>query len=108
MQFVVWATDAADTLAMRQQVREQHRARLRNPAPHAVQVLLGGPTLNDDAMAMNGTLLIVDAGSAEAVRAFVDDDPYMRHGVYRDVQIRPWRCGLGPLAEPASTSLERP
>ena len=108
MQFIVWATDAHDALAVRQRVREQHRARLRDPAPHAVQVLLAGPTLNDEAQSMNGTLLIVEAHSAEVVRAFIDDDPYMRHGVYRDVQIRPWRCGLGPLAEPTPTSIERP
>jgi uncharacterized protein len=108
MQFVVWATDADDALAVRQRVREQHRARLRHPAPHNVQVLMAGPTLDESNNTMNGTLLVVEAHSAEAVRAFVQGDPYQRHGVYRDVQIRPWRCGLGPLAEPAPNSIERP
>jgi uncharacterized protein len=107
VQFVVWATDADNTLAVRERVRDQHRARLRDPAPHAVQVLLAGPTLNWASQSMNGTLLVVDAASADAVRAFIDDDPYMHHGVYRDVQIRPWRCGLGPLAEPTIHSTER-
>lgn len=99
MQFVVWATDRGDSHLLRQRVREEHRARLRNPGSHAVKVLLAGPTLVDPDHRMNGTLLVVEAACLEAVRAFVDDDPYVRHGVYQSVDIRPWRCGLGPLAE---------
>jgi uncharacterized protein len=98
MQFVVWATDHAGSLPARQRVREAHRARLRNPAPHAVKVLLAGPTLHSQGDEMNGTLLVIDAQDEAAVRAFIHDDPYTRHGVYASVDIRPWRCGLGPLA----------
>lgn len=101
MQYIVWATDHADALALRAQVREAHRARLRAPAPHQVTVLLAGPTLTPSGEAMNGTLLVVEAASLDAVQAFIADDPYQLHGVYREVQIRPWRCGLGPLAAPA-------
>jgi hypothetical protein len=37
------------------------------------------------------------------VRAFVDDDPYVREGVYERVEIHLFACGLGPWApaEPA-------
>jgi uncharacterized protein len=97
MQFVVWATDRAGSQQARQRVREEHRARLRNPAPHAVTVLLAGPTFHDGGQTMNGTLLVVDADSVEAVRAFIEADPYTVHAVYQSVDIRPWRCGLGPL-----------
>ena len=48
---------------------------------------------------MNGTLLVVQAASLQAVRDFVDGDPYVAAGVYDRVEIRPWRCGLGPLSE---------
>lgn len=99
MQFIVWATDRAGALPERLRVREAHRARLRAPAPHAVEVLLAGPTLDATDGTMNGTLLVVQAADAEAVRAFVDEDPYVAAGVYDRVEIRPWRCGLGPLAE---------
>lgn len=99
MLYAVWATDAPGTGEARQQVREAHRARLRDPAPHAVQVLQAGVTLDADAQAMNGTLLIVQAENIEAVRAFVDGDPYVAAGVYASVDIRPWRCGLGPLSD---------
>jgi len=98
MQFVVWANDHPGSLAQRQQVREAHRARLRDPAPHRVQVLLAGPTLDAVADTMNGTLLVVEAATLDEVQAFVADDPYVQHGVYERVEIRPWRCGIGPLA----------
>jgi uncharacterized protein YciI len=101
--FVVWASDRAGALAARQQVREAHRARLRAPQPHAVQVLLAGPTF-DEASQMNGTMLVVQADDRAAVQAFIDDDPYVAAGVYGAVEIRPWHCGLGPLlANPASS-----
>ena len=100
MRYAIWATDREGSLPNRQLVREEHRARLRDPAPHAVTVLLAGPTLQEAGLTMNGTLLVVDAPGVDAVRAFIDDDPYMRHGVYLSVDIRPWHCGLGPLSEP--------
>ena len=99
MQYAVWATDREGMLQARQQVREEHRSRLRDPAPHPVTVLLAGPTLQPDGQAMSGTLLVVDADCIADVRAFIDDDPYVRDGVYGSVDIRPWRCGLGPLSE---------
>ena len=98
--FAVWASDRAGRLETRLRVREEHRARLRDPAPHAVTVLLGGPTL-DAGGAMNGTLLVVEAEDRAAVQAFVDADPYSLQGVYEQVEIRPWLWGLGrPVTEP--------
>lgn len=44
---------------------------------------------------MNGTLLVIQADSIDAVRAFVADDPYSRAGLFATVEIRPWRWGLG-------------
>jgi len=95
LHFAVWATDAHGALAAREGVREQHRARLRSPAPHAVQVVLAGPTFEDGKM--NGTMLVVQAANIDAVRGFIDDDPYVLNGIYRSVEVRPWVCGLGTL-----------
>ena len=97
MLYAVWALDRAGALPDRQRAREAHRARLRVPAPHAVQVKLAGPMFDAPGGEMCGTLLVVEAGSAEAVRAFLDDDPYALAGIYASVQIRPWHCGLGRL-----------
>ncbi len=107
MLYAVWASDAPGTDAERARVREAHRARLRAPAPHAVQVLQAGATLDADADRMNGTLLVVQAEDIAAVRAFVEGDPYVVAGVYASVEIRPWRCGLGPLSDIAGSAETR-
>jgi uncharacterized protein YciI len=96
MLFAVWARDRDGVLAERQRVREAHRARLREPGPHAVKVVLAGPTTGGSDETMNGTLLVVQAESLADVRSFVDGDPYMQAGVYASVDIQPWRCGIGP------------
>jgi hypothetical protein len=57
---------------------------------------------------MNGTLLVVEAADMDAVRAFVAGDPYTEAGVYARVEIRPFVCGLGPLAPPAPTPRPEP
>lgn len=96
--FAVWARDRAGAEPDRLRVREAHRARLRAPQPHPIEVLAAGPMVGGAGDGMNGTLLIVRAPSAEAVRRFVDGDPYVAAGVYASVDIQPWRCGLGPEA----------
>lgn len=93
--FAVWATDRPGALERRTCVREEHRQRLRSAAASGIRVLHGGPTLGAEDSHMNGTLLIVQAASLEAVRHFIAGDPYVREGVYESVVIRPWAWGLG-------------
>jgi hypothetical protein len=93
--FAVLATDRPDSAALRAEVRETHRRYLRAPGGHRVVVRLGGPTLEEATGDMNGTLLVIEAESIEAVRAFVADDPYSRAGLFAAVEIRPWRWSLG-------------
>ena len=95
MYYAVWATDRIGALPERERVREAHRARLRNPGEHKVKVLLGGPTLDQSAASMNGSLLVVEADDIEAVRRFVAEDPYQLANVYATVEVRPWNWGLG-------------
>jgi uncharacterized protein YciI len=95
MYFVDWATDRQGTQGARLAVRDAHRARLREPGVHPVVVVAGGPTLNESASAMNGSLLVIEADDIEAVRRFVAEDPYELTGVYARVEIRPWQWGLG-------------
>jgi uncharacterized protein YciI len=95
MHYAVWATDRPGMLATRVRVREAHRARLRDPGAHPVTVVAGGPTLDDAHAAMNGSLLVVEAESVEAVRRFMAEDPYQLEGVYAQVEVRAWQWGLG-------------
>jgi uncharacterized protein len=101
MHYAVWATDRPGILAERQQARDAHRARLRDPGTHPVKVVAGGPTLDDAAGTMNGSLLVIEAADIDAVRRFVAGDPYTLAQVYAHVEIRPWQWGLGrPSASP--------
>ena len=94
MYFVVFATDKPGTESLRSETRPAHREYLRSPGKHAVTVRVAGPTLRDDAVTMNGSLLIVEAENLDAVRAFAADDPYSRAGLFQTVEIRPWTWGL--------------
>jgi uncharacterized protein YciI len=93
--FAVFATDHPDSLALRQRLRPSHQAHLRTTDTHRVVVRLGGPTLDDAGLAMNGTLLVIEAGSLSEVESFIQDDPYVQAGLFSSIHIRPWHWSLG-------------
>ena len=69
---------------------------LRNHPEHPdIVVHNAGPTLADDSETIVGLLLIAEAPSLEAVRAFLADSPYGRADVFADTQIRPWEWRTG-------------
>jgi uncharacterized protein YciI len=93
--FAVFATDKPDMREVRERVRPNHRTYLRSASQHGVFVRLGGPTLTPMCNAMNGTLLVVEADDIDAVMRFVGEDPYMKEGVFSQVEVRPWDWNLG-------------
>lgn len=93
--FAVFATDHPGSQALRQRLRPSHQAHLRATETHRVVVRFGGPTLDDAGTAMNGTLLVIEAGSLSEVEAFIQDDPYVQGGLFASIQIRPWHWSLG-------------
>lgn len=93
--FAIFGTDKPGALELRTATRPAHREYLRNPGAHRVKLHHGGPTMTDDGERMNGTLLVVEAESLEAVRAFAADDPYARAGIFERVEIRPWAWTTG-------------
>ena len=69
---------------------------LRNHPDHpGVVVHNAGPTLDDDSESIVGLLLIAEAPSLEATRAFLADSPYGKAGIFADVQVRPWEWRTG-------------
>ncbi|MDE0093242.1 MAG: YciI family protein [Gammaproteobacteria bacterium] len=69
---------------------------LRNHPDHPdVIVHNAGPTHERDFDTADGFLLIVEAPSLDAVRAFVDDSSYCKAGTLSDVQIRMWDWRTG-------------
>ena len=89
MYVVVFATDKPGVADLRNETREEHRAYLRDHPAHPDVVLLhGGPTLADDGESANGLLMVVEAPSVDAARAFLADSPYEKAGVLAESQVR--------------------
>lgn len=96
MYVALFATDKPGTADVRSEHFDAFVEYLRDHPDHPrVTLLHGGPTLSEDASRMIGTLLVLDAPSPDAVRAFIADSPLGRAGVYGDIQVRPfdWRTG---------------
>ena len=93
--FAIFASDRPGMEDVRARVRRAHRDYLRAPRGHRVTVRLAGPLIAADERTMEGTLLVVEADSAEEVERFVADDPYNVHGLFERVEIRRWAWGLG-------------
>jgi uncharacterized protein len=94
MHFAVITRDRPGTAELRQRLRPDHRAWLRQPGDHPILVRLGGPLLDETDGAMNGTLLVVEAETIDAVRAFLRDDPYCQNDLFASVEVRPWQWSL--------------
>jgi uncharacterized protein YciI len=54
-----------------------------------------GPILADDNEAMIGSLLIVEAPDRATADALLARDPYSLAGLFRSVDVRPWRWVIG-------------
>jgi len=94
MFFVVFANDNLGMIEVRKKIRPTHRQYLRDHN-HPVNVVFGGPMLDQQAEDMNGTLLIIEAAELQHVDAFVQDDPYSLAGLFQNIEIRPWNWSLG-------------
>ena len=95
MWYVIHATDNPDSLNARLAARPAHLARL-----HALhdegRLLLAGPFPAIDAenpgpAGFSGSLIVAEFGDLAAARAWADADPYRAAGVYRAVDVRPFR-----------------
>jgi len=91
MLYIVIAHDGTDpeAPARRQRVRATHLEGIR-PAVDSGMLQLGGAIL-DDAGTMIGSVLLVEAESADAARDFIDNDIYRREGVWQRIEIHPFQ-----------------
>lgn len=77
-----FAPDAADR---REPIRGEHLERIARLRTSGV-ILEGGAFLD----ALTTSVVIVRAASEEAARAVLEGDPYVAHGIWTDISIRPW------------------
>lgn len=74
------------------QVRADNRpAHLDYARQFKEQFLLGGPMLSEDGAGMVGSLLIIDLPDLAAARAWAENDPYAKAGLFESVQVRPFK-----------------
>jgi uncharacterized protein YciI len=95
MWYAIEGFDGVDVLERRSASRADHLARLE-ALRDAGRLMLAGPCPAIDAedpgpAGFSGSIVIAEFPSIEDARAWADADPYVAAGVYRDVQVRPFR-----------------
>lgn len=90
MLFALICVDKPGALEIRKANREAHLAYLRESP-----VVFAGPFLAADGETMDGSLIVLDMASREAVEAWRDADPYGRAGLFESVTIRGWKRAIG-------------
>ena len=88
MHFAIVNLDKPDSLELRMSTREVHLDYLRGVGE---KLLIAGPILSDDGETPIGSVLIVEAESLEAARAFAAADPYAEAGLFSSSSVMPWR-----------------
>ena len=87
MLYAVTCTGKPDSLALRMANRPEHVAYLQSLGDRLV---IAGPFTEPDGKTMNGSLIVVEAGSLEAARTIAAGDPLARAGLFASVEVRPW------------------
>ncbi|MEJ2116718.1 MAG: YciI family protein [Alphaproteobacteria bacterium] len=92
MQFVIIARDGTDdgALERRMAARDTH---LQNIETYKEHMITAAATLND-AGEMNGSVVIVDFPSRVELDAWLQDEPYVKQGVWVDINVQP--CKVAP------------
>ena len=95
MWYAIEGHDGEDVLARRLAARERHLARLVALRDEG-RLLLAGPCPRIDAedpgpAGYSGSIVIAEFESLDEARAWAEADPYVEAGVYRRVDVRPFR-----------------
>ena len=98
MWYAITALDHADSLSKRLAARPAHLARLQQLQAEG-RLLLAGPFPAIDSedpgpAGFSGSLIIAEFGDLAAAKAWADADPFVSAGVYREVDVRPFRTAL--------------
>ncbi len=92
MLFVAICIDKADSLELRLSNRAAHLDYLRL---NAQSIKTCGPFIAEDGVTMNGSMLIVEAEDLRTAEALLAREPYNVAGLFRSIELRPWRWVIG-------------
>ena len=87
MLYAVICTDKPDGLALRMANRPEHVAYLQSLGD---RLAIAGPFTEPDGKTMNGSLIVIEAGSLQAAKEIAAGDPFARAGLFASVEVRPW------------------
>lgn len=95
MFYAIMAEDRPDSLEKRMQARPDHLARLEQ-LKNEGRLLVAGPHPAIDSedpgpAGFSGSLVIAEFESLDAAQQWADADPYIKAGVYKQVQVKPYK-----------------
>jgi uncharacterized protein len=95
MLYVLIGRDVPNSLAARLQARPEHLARLY-ALRDAGRLEMAGPmpaidSVDPGSAGFLGSLIVAEFASLSDARAWADADPYFAAGVYREVEIYPFK-----------------
>ena len=90
MRFALMTKDKPNALQTRMDNREAHLAYIADTGV----VEMAGPVLDEDGQ-MCGSLIVLDVEDLAAAKAWADNDPYAKAGLFSDVTLRAWKKVIG-------------
>ena len=95
MWYVIYSRDRENALEARLEARPAHLERAQKLVEEG-RILTAGPRPAIDSpdpgpAGFEGSLIIAEFDSLEEARAWADDDPYVKAGVYESVEVSPFK-----------------
>jgi uncharacterized protein YciI len=92
---VIHRLDEPSMTHLRKTLRTEHLAHLDK---YRDRILIAGPYLDPETGVDRGSMFLMNVESLAQARAFAEDDPYMRNGVFKELQVWEWVKRTGSLA----------
>jgi uncharacterized protein YciI len=90
MRVALMTRDKPGALQIRLDTREAHLAYIKETGV----VEMAGPFL-DEAGQMCGSMIVLDVADLAAAKAWAENDPYNKAGLFSDVRIQEWKKVIG-------------
>ena len=91
MLYAISCQDKPEAVDLRLATREAHLAYVERTGC----VKLAGPILAEDETTMIGSLIVIEASSLKVAKDWADADPYNQAGLFKNVEVRPWKWVVG-------------
>ncbi len=98
MWYCIYAIDHEDSLSLRQKYRPPHLLRLEE-LKNQGRLLIAGPfpmidSLEPGPHGFTGSLIVAEFENLSDANEWASTDPFMLHGVYRSVEVKPFKKTL--------------